>query len=273
MTDNRIIWDFDGTLTIDDKALGYADKLPNVASIKALNAARTAGFEPEIATARGMKSNGGDLEAIRKNVAPTAENWLNQRGIHVDAIHYGKPWCGPDGWYVDDRGMSLEEAEFRFTGPYASKSVDIVATGREAIPAADLYVVNRQHLCLSRLFPVRLESATPADAHKDHRDRSVAVSAKDVPVADFTILTDLSWTPYDPYAVLYQWRHTLARKLGQAFFAGAPGGVPVLGFVPSATTQLMIAQRLPLTPAAAWTLPQPFTPTFVPIDIATPFPS
>ena len=36
-------------------------------------------------------------------------NWLNKHDVPFDEIHIGKPWCGDDGFYVDDKAIRPDE--------------------------------------------------------------------------------------------------------------------------------------------------------------------
>jgi capsule biosynthesis phosphatase len=36
-------------------------------------------------------------------------DWLEEHEIPYDEIHYGKPWCGHEGFYVDDKAIRPSE--------------------------------------------------------------------------------------------------------------------------------------------------------------------
>ena len=75
-----------------------------------------------------MRSLKGDLNAINKITKPIAEEWLKKNNIPYDKLQLGKPWAGPNGWYVDDKNLSLEEFIFKFSGPYSNYTFDIVVS-------------------------------------------------------------------------------------------------------------------------------------------------
>ena len=49
-----------------------------------------------------MRSFNGNLEKINTVTKPIAE-WLKKQKIQYDEIIMGKPWCGEDGFYIDDK--------------------------------------------------------------------------------------------------------------------------------------------------------------------------
>ena len=105
----KIIVDLDGTLTVDDKNKEYPDKLPDEAMIETLREYRSNGFEITIFTARNMRSLNGDIEMIKQKTLPIIIEWLNYHNVPYDDIIVGKPWCGDDGFYIDDRAIRPSE--------------------------------------------------------------------------------------------------------------------------------------------------------------------
>lgn len=123
---NRYVMDLDGTLTVEDKTADYAHKPLNKAVAEGVKQAATQGYAIDIFTARNMRTFAGDLEKINAITKPIVDAWLKQYKIPHENLIMGKPWCGEDGFYVDDKNLSLEEFIFRTTGPFAGKTVDIV---------------------------------------------------------------------------------------------------------------------------------------------------
>ena len=107
----RLVFDLDGVLTIDDPDRSYADREPNLAVIAKLRDYRAQGFEIAIFTARNMRTFGGQIGKINANTLPTVIDWLRRHDVPFDEIHVGKPWCGPGGFYVDDK--AIRPSEFR----------------------------------------------------------------------------------------------------------------------------------------------------------------
>lgn len=123
---SKYIVDLDGTLTVDKRGVEYAEKPLNTDVAKAVAAAMGQGYGVEVFTARGMNSLKGDLAKIEAQTKPIASNWLKGHKVPHDNLIMGKVWCGPHGFYVDDKNLHLEEFVFRTTGPFAGQSVDIV---------------------------------------------------------------------------------------------------------------------------------------------------
>lgn len=105
----RLVMDLDGTLTIDDPAVPYPDKAPNRAVIEQLRAYKAEGFEIVIATARNMRTHDGNIGRINAQTLPVILDWLRKHDVPYDEVHVGKPWCGHDGFHVDDKALRPDE--------------------------------------------------------------------------------------------------------------------------------------------------------------------
>lgn len=123
---DRIIIDLDNTITIDASSEDYSSKDINKEILHAINIAKEKSINITIFSSRNMNSFNGDLEKINSITKPIAKEWLKRNNVPYDEIIFGKPWAGKDGWYVDDRNLSLEEFIFRFSGPFHKSSFDIV---------------------------------------------------------------------------------------------------------------------------------------------------
>ena len=108
----RIIVDLDGTLTVDDPSLPYADRLPNEPLVAKLREYKAAGFEIIVQSARNMRTFEGSIGKINAFTLPVMIEWLKRHDIPFDEVFVGKPWCGTEGFYVDDRAIRPSE----FTG-------------------------------------------------------------------------------------------------------------------------------------------------------------
>lgn len=124
MSNTKIIIDLDNTITRENPDTSYEDKEPNKRIINVLNNLEIEDIT--IFTARNMRSYKGDLEKINAITKPIAESWLEKNSVKYSEIIMGKPWCGEEGFYIDDKNLSLDEFEFRFGGPYKNHSVDII---------------------------------------------------------------------------------------------------------------------------------------------------
>ena len=104
----RIVVDLDHTLTIDASA-GYADATPNRAVIRKLQEYKAQGFEIVISTSRNMRTYAGNLGKINVHTLPTVLDWLRRHEVPCDEVYVAKPWCGKDGFYIDDRAVRPSE--------------------------------------------------------------------------------------------------------------------------------------------------------------------
>jgi capsule biosynthesis phosphatase len=105
----RLVFDLDGTLTHDDPDVGYPERAPNAAVVEKLRAYREQGFTIVICSARNMRTYAGDLGKINAHTLPVIVDWLARHDIPYDEIHVGKPWCGTEGFYVDDKAVRPSE--------------------------------------------------------------------------------------------------------------------------------------------------------------------
>ncbi|MDL0096180.1 MULTISPECIES: HAD hydrolase family protein [Campylobacter] len=104
----NIVIDLDGTLTIDDES-DYKCKPANVEIINQLKKYRAMGFKITIFTSRNMKTYSGNIGQINVKTLPTIIKWLDQHDVPYDEVVVGKPWCGNDGFYIDDRAIRPNE--------------------------------------------------------------------------------------------------------------------------------------------------------------------
>ena len=104
----RIIIDLDDTLTINSEA-GYSDKPLNEETLKACRKYKEMGFEIIIYTSRNMRTYEGNVGKINIYTLPEIIEWLEKHSVPYDEIHVGKPWCGFDGFYVDDKTIRPSE--------------------------------------------------------------------------------------------------------------------------------------------------------------------
>lgn len=115
----RLVFDLDGTLAHDDPSVGYAERRPNLAMVERLRAYQAEGFEIVICSARNMRTYDGQIGKINANTLPVIVDWLARHDVPYDELHVGKPWCGTDGFYIDDKAvrpsefLALSHAEIR----------------------------------------------------------------------------------------------------------------------------------------------------------------
>jgi capsule biosynthesis phosphatase len=105
----RIVFDLDGTLTLDEPEESYADRRPRPEMCQLLRDYREKGFTIIIASSRNMRSHGNSVGIINAKTLPGMIEWLERHDLPFDEIHIGKPWCGEDGFYVDDKAIRPSE--------------------------------------------------------------------------------------------------------------------------------------------------------------------
>lgn len=104
----KIVIDLDGTLTIDSD-LPYEAKKPNTQVIEQLKKYANEGFYIVVQTARSMRTYEGNVGKINIHTLPKVIDWLKAHEVPYDEIVVGKPWCGFDGFYVDDKAIRPSE--------------------------------------------------------------------------------------------------------------------------------------------------------------------
>ncbi|EHH0747146.1 TPA: HAD-IIIC family phosphatase [Vibrio vulnificus] len=104
----KIIVDLDGTITRANTN-NYKEVLPRLDVIEQLKNYQKKGFEIIISTARNMRTYDGNVGKINIHTLPTIIAWLDEHKIPYDEILVGKPWCGNQGFYIDDRAVRPSE--------------------------------------------------------------------------------------------------------------------------------------------------------------------
>lgn len=113
--DHTICAPADGEDQAGDPDVKYSDAVPDRVLIARIREYREDGFRIAIHTSRNMRTFGGDVAAIRRHTLPIIVDWLARHDVPYDEIVVGKPWCGFDGFYVDDR--AVRPSEFRDLAP------------------------------------------------------------------------------------------------------------------------------------------------------------
>jgi capsule biosynthesis phosphatase len=104
----RLIIDLDETITLSARD-GYENAVPNVPLIARLREYREAGFEIVIMTSRNVRTYCGNIGKINVHTLPVILAWLARHDVPFDEIYVGKPWCGMEGFYVDDKSVRPSE--------------------------------------------------------------------------------------------------------------------------------------------------------------------
>lgn len=105
----RLIIDLDGTITHDEAGVGYVAQRPRDDVVRKLREYREQGFSIVIATARSMRTHNGNVGLINVHTLPLIIEWLDRHNVPYDEIVVGKPWCGHQGFYVDDKALRPDE--------------------------------------------------------------------------------------------------------------------------------------------------------------------
>ncbi|EAA7556409.1 capsular biosynthesis protein [Salmonella enterica] len=105
----KIIIDIDMTLTKGKGPGGYEDALENKDLVVKLKEYKEQGFMIVLNTSRNMNSYNNNIGLINKNTLPILIKWLEVNSIPYDEIYVGKPWCGHEGFYVDDKAIRPSE--------------------------------------------------------------------------------------------------------------------------------------------------------------------
>lgn len=87
----------------------YSESIPDLVIIQKLRDYRALGFEIVISTSRNMRTYSGNVGKITANTLPVIISWLDRHEVPYDEIYVGKPWCGHEGFYVDDRSIRPDE--------------------------------------------------------------------------------------------------------------------------------------------------------------------
>ncbi|MBL0544577.1 capsular biosynthesis protein [Aeromonas jandaei] len=105
----KLIVDIDMTMTKGKGPQGYIDAVVNEDVVEKIKEYKSIGFDIVLNTSRNMNSYNNNIGVINKKTLPTIISWLESNNIPYDEIYVGKPWCGHDGFYIDDRAIRPSE--------------------------------------------------------------------------------------------------------------------------------------------------------------------
>ena len=104
-----LVIDVDGTIAEMKKGKDYRDLKPNHLVVRKIKHMKELGWRVALYTSRNMRSYDNNIGLINANTAPVLIEWLKLHDIPYDELYFGKPWCGHDGYYVDDRAIRPRE--------------------------------------------------------------------------------------------------------------------------------------------------------------------
>jgi hypothetical protein len=108
--ENVLVFDIDGTLCeIRRKDQTYLEVEPKHDMVEKLKQYKEKGFYIILYTSRQMNTYSGNVGQIVKNTGKILFEWLEKHDIPYDEIHFGKPWCGVNGFYIDDKAVRPKE--------------------------------------------------------------------------------------------------------------------------------------------------------------------
>jgi len=106
----RIVIDVDGTLCGPKPKDGtYLDCPPHEDVIAALRRFKAEGYYIILQSSRQMRTYANNVGEINIHTLPVLLEWLRRHNVPHDELVVGKPWCGYDGFYVDDRAIRPSE--------------------------------------------------------------------------------------------------------------------------------------------------------------------
>ena len=105
----RLVVDLDDTISITKEG-DYVNSRPVIPLIKKLREYRSQGFEIIIQSSRNMRTYDANIGKINIYTLPNIISWLQKYDVPFDEVYVGKPWCGFEGFYIDDK--SIRPAEF-----------------------------------------------------------------------------------------------------------------------------------------------------------------
>lgn len=106
---NKLVIDLDDTISVTEHG-DYVNSKPVMETVEMIRKYHEDGFAIVIHSARQMRTHNGNVGLINVKTLPNIINWLNKYDIPYDEIIVGKPWCGYNGFYIDDK--SIRPSEF-----------------------------------------------------------------------------------------------------------------------------------------------------------------
>jgi capsule biosynthesis phosphatase len=105
-----VVVDVDGTLAgRREPGQSYAEVTTVPGVVQKIRSLKKQGYWIILYTSRNMRTYDGNIGRIMRHTAPVLVEWLDRQEIPYDELHFGKPWCGHDGFYVDDRAVRPRE--------------------------------------------------------------------------------------------------------------------------------------------------------------------
>jgi capsule biosynthesis phosphatase len=104
----RLIVDLDDTISVTVNG-DYRNSQPVFPIIEMLKKYKNKGFEIVIYSSRNMRTYETNVGKINIYTLPNIIEWLQKNDVPFDEVYVGKPWCGFDGFYIDDKAIRPSE--------------------------------------------------------------------------------------------------------------------------------------------------------------------
>mgnify|MGYP003588062909 CR=1 FL=1 len=104
----RLIFDVDETICTTKNG-DYKNSKPIPQIIEKMWEYKKQGFEICLSTSRNMRTYYGNSGKIAANTLPILIEWLQKHNVPYDEIYIAKPWCGFEGFYIDDKSIRPDE--------------------------------------------------------------------------------------------------------------------------------------------------------------------
>ncbi len=105
----KLIVDLDDTISVTENG-DYVNSKPIRQTIELLRQYQAEGFQIIIHSSRQMRTYEANVGKINIYTLPNIINWLRKYDVPFDEVVVGKPWCGFEGFYIDDK--SIRPSEF-----------------------------------------------------------------------------------------------------------------------------------------------------------------
>ena len=102
MMNKCIVMDLDGCLRDQNMK-------PNEKVIEKLKEYVSHGYYVIIYSSKNMRTFNGNIGKINAITLPKIIDWLKNYDVPYDEVYIGKPWCGFNGFYVDDKAIRPDE--------------------------------------------------------------------------------------------------------------------------------------------------------------------
>jgi capsule biosynthesis phosphatase len=104
----KLIVDLDDTISITASG-DYFNSKPVVPVINQLKEYKKQGFEIIVYSSRNMRTYEANIGKINIYTLPNIIEWLRKHEVPFDEVYIGKPWCGFEGFYIDDKAIRPSE--------------------------------------------------------------------------------------------------------------------------------------------------------------------